>query len=112
MLTSRQLICSTFVALIVATLLLLITVLPAEYGIDPTEVGEVLGLTGMGRVKMALAEEMRAEKEIVAALENAPVKSDSEVEAVQEPSASEKDVIVLEQSELSHVAVGRQHHEG
>ncbi|PKN40861.1 MAG: transmembrane anchor protein [Deltaproteobacteria bacterium HGW-Deltaproteobacteria-18] len=102
--TSGQLIRSTVVAIIVATLLLITTVLPAEYGIDPTGAGEVLGLTDMGRVKMALAEEMRAEKEIVAAMENAPVMSDSEVEAVQELYASEKDVIVHEQSESSPVA--------
>ena len=101
--TSRQLVRSTVVAMIAATLLLITTVLPAEYGIDPTGAGEVLGLTDMGRVKMALAEEMRAEKEIVAAMENASAMSDSEVEAVQDPSASEKDVIVQEQPESSPV---------
>lgn len=101
--TSGQLIRSTVIAMIVATLLLITTVLPAEYGIDPTGAGEVLGLTDMGRVKMALAEEMKAEKEIVAAMENAPTMTVSEIDAVQEPSAGEKDGSVQEQSESSPV---------
>jgi hypothetical protein len=102
--TSKQLIRSTVIAMIVAALLLMTTVLPGEYGIDPTGAGEVLGLTDMGKVKMALVEEMKAEKEIVAAMENVPAISDSEVEAAQDPSASEKDVSIQEQSESSPVA--------
>ena len=55
--TSRQLIRSTILAVVVAALLLVTCVLPAEYGVDPTGVGRLLGLTQMGEVKMALAEE-------------------------------------------------------
>ena len=55
--TSRQLIRSTILAVVVAALLLVTCVLPAEYGVDPTGVGGLLGLTQMGEVKMALAEE-------------------------------------------------------
>ena len=55
--TSRQLIRSTILAVAVAALLLITCVLPAEYGVDPTGVGRLLGLTQMGEVKMALAEE-------------------------------------------------------
>jgi len=102
--TSRQLIRSTVVAMIVATLLLVTTVLPAEYGIDPTGAGEVLGLTDMGQVKMALAEEMRAEKEIVEAMEKAPVVSDSEVAAAQNSSPSEMDSAEQDQPESSPVS--------
>ena len=102
--TSRQLIRSTVIAMIVAILLLITTVLPAEYGIDPTGAGEVLGLTDMGRVKMALAEEMRAEKEIVAAMEKAPAVSDSEVEVAQDSSTGENDAAMQEQPELSPVS--------
>ena len=36
-------------------------VLPAEYGIDPTGVGRILGLTAMGEVKMRLAAEAAAD---------------------------------------------------
>lgn len=101
--TSRQLIRSTVIAIIVAALLLITTVLPAEYGIDLTRAGEMLGLTDMGRVKMALAEEIRAEKEIVAAMEKAPAVSDSEVEVVQDSVTSENDA-EQEQPESSPVS--------
>jgi hypothetical protein len=59
--SSKQLLRSTIIALIVASLLLLTVVLPAEYGIDPTRIGRVLGLTKMGEIKTALAAE--AEKD-------------------------------------------------
>jgi hypothetical protein len=36
-------------------------VLPAEYGVDPTGVGRVLGLTEMGEIKMSLAAEAEAD---------------------------------------------------
>jgi hypothetical protein len=45
--TRSQLIKATFIAMVVAGLLLLTTVLPAEYGIDPTGIGKKLGLYGM-----------------------------------------------------------------
>ncbi len=55
--STSQLLKSTGVAAIVAGVLLAIVVLPAEYGVDPTGVGSVLGLTQMGRIKMQLAQE-------------------------------------------------------
>lgn len=55
--TSRQLLRSTVVALAVALLLLVTVVMPAEYAVDPTGVGRLLGLTQMGEVKLAIAEE-------------------------------------------------------
>jgi hypothetical protein len=41
-------------------LLLVTVVLPAEYAIDPTGIGRVLGLTQMGEIKMSLAAEAAA----------------------------------------------------
>jgi hypothetical protein len=55
--TSGSLLRATLTALGVAAVLLVTCVLPAEYGIDPTGIGRVLGLTQMGEVKLALAEE-------------------------------------------------------
>ncbi len=52
---------STLVALAVAGLLLVTIVLPAEYGIDPTGAGRVLGLTRMGEIKTRLAREAAAD---------------------------------------------------
>ncbi len=55
--SSGSLLRSTLIAVLVASVLLVTCVLPAEYGKDPTGVGRLLGLTQMGEVKMALAEE-------------------------------------------------------
>lgn len=55
--TSRQLLRSTVIALAVALLLLVTVVMPAEYAVDPTGVGRLLGLTQMGEVKQAIAQE-------------------------------------------------------
>ncbi len=55
--TSRQLIRSTLIALVSAVLLLFTVVLPSEYGVDPTGIGRVLGLTEMGEIKIRLEQE-------------------------------------------------------
>lgn len=52
---------STALAVAVAAVLLMTVVLPAEYGIDPTGVGQVLGLKRMGEIKVALALEAEAD---------------------------------------------------
>jgi hypothetical protein len=44
----------------VAGFLLVTVVLPAEYGVDPTGIGRVLGLTQMGVIKARLAAEAAA----------------------------------------------------
>ena len=60
-LSARKLLRSTIIALLVATMLLITVVLPAEYGIDPTGAGRVLGLTQMGEIKTRLAREAAAD---------------------------------------------------
>lgn len=55
--SSAQLLRSTIIALAVAIALLVAVILPAEYGVDPTGVGRMLGLTQMGEIKAQLAEE-------------------------------------------------------
>lgn len=67
--SSRQLIRSTIAALGVAIVLLVTVVLPAEYGIDPTRIGGVLGLTDMGEIKTQLAEEAEADRQMQLELE-------------------------------------------
>jgi hypothetical protein len=52
-----KLIKSTFLAMIVAVIILVTVALPAEYGIDPTGVGRLIGLVEMGEIKTYLAEE-------------------------------------------------------
>ncbi len=60
--TSRQLLKSTAIALVVAGVVLVLGVLPAEYGIDITGAGKILGLTRMGDIKVSLAQENQVSK--------------------------------------------------
>lgn len=60
--TSSQLIRSTGIAIAAAAVILVTVVMPAEYNVDPTGVGGVLGLTEMGEIKAQLAEEAEADR--------------------------------------------------
>ena len=62
--TPRQLRRSTIAAIVGAAFIGVGVYLPAEYGIDPTGVGSVLGLTEMGEIKQQLAREA-AEDELI-----------------------------------------------
>jgi hypothetical protein len=55
--STQALIRSTVIAAVVATLLLITVVMPAEYGIDPTGIGSITGLQRMGEIKRQLSEE-------------------------------------------------------
>ncbi len=85
--STAKLLRSTVIAVLVAAALLITIILPAEYAIDPTGIGRVLGLTQMGEIKTALAAE-------AAAVKAAPVSSArpqiSQAPAVsQAPAASQ-----------------------
>jgi hypothetical protein len=62
--SSAQLLRSTIIAAVSAAAILVTVVLPAEYGIDPTGVGRVLGLAEMGEIKRELAEEAEQDEMI------------------------------------------------
>ncbi|MFN7009881.1 MAG: transmembrane anchor protein [Allorhizobium sp.] len=55
--SSKQLVKSTVISVVAAAAILVTVVMPSEYGIDPTGVGSVMGLTEMGEIKTQLAEE-------------------------------------------------------
>jgi len=61
-----KLIKSTLLAICIAAIILVTAVLPAEYGIDPIGVGEMLGLTRMGEIKTSLAQEAAEEENLKA----------------------------------------------
>ncbi|MFY9225189.1 MAG: transmembrane anchor protein [Blastocatellia bacterium] len=60
--STSKLIKSTILAAIVATVLLVTVVMPAEYGLDPTGIGKITGLKRMGEIKMSLAQEEASER--------------------------------------------------
>ncbi len=120
--STRTLIRSTLVATIIAGVLLATVVLPAEYGIDPTGMGTVLGLTQMGKIKTSLASEAElakgeAENAVEApappATEAAPAAAASAAEAAPESAAeARKDTmsITLEPNQGREVKLSM--HEG
>jgi hypothetical protein len=60
--SSRQLIKSTIIAAVAAAVILVTVILPAEYGIDRTRIGKILGLASMGEIKTQLAEEAAVDR--------------------------------------------------
>ncbi|WP_125255846.1 transmembrane anchor protein [Brevundimonas fluminis] len=70
--STGQLLKSTGIAAVIASALLVTVVLPAEYGVDPTRIGSVLGLTEMGRIKMQLAAEAETQDAGLAVAATAP----------------------------------------
>lgn len=65
--STARLIRSSIIAGIAAVVILVTVVLPSEYGVDPTRIGSLLGLTPMGQIKVQLAQEAAAEAQVAAA---------------------------------------------
>jgi hypothetical protein len=82
--STRQLIRSTLIAAVSALVLLYTVVLPSEYGVDPTGLGRILGLTEMGEIKTRLAKE--AGEDAAAAATNRPAPK-AALPAASAPSA-------------------------
>ncbi|MCK7551083.1 hypothetical protein [Marinobacter goseongensis] len=87
--STAKLIRSTLIAAIVALILLMTVVMPAEYAIDPTGAGQLLGLTEMGEIKTQLAEEAAADEnaEMVAVQSSASQPAPDVSEPIAEPMA-------------------------
>lgn len=60
--STNQLLKSTTLAAVVAGVLLVTVVMPAEYGIDPTGIGNLIGLKKMGEIRVSLDKEAAADK--------------------------------------------------
>ncbi|RRW56282.1 transmembrane anchor protein [Pseudomonas moraviensis] len=81
--STRRLLRSTVIAILVAAGLLVTVVMPSEYAIDPTGVGRTLGLTQMGELKIILAQEALAEAAPPQAAAPAPTATSAPVPAQQ-----------------------------
>src|SRR6056297_1659458 len=93
--STAKLIRSTIIAAIVALVLLVTVVMPAEYALDPTGAGRLLGLTEMGEIKEQLEEEAAADEAAQMVAVQSPtekkapeVKEPGVAEAVEEPVPS------------------------
>lgn len=83
--SSKQLFRSTIIALVSAVILLFTVVLPSDYGIDPTGIGRILGLTEMGEIKARLAQEAAADEAATKAAHSNPSAQAAPTEAAQSP---------------------------
>ncbi len=81
--STRKLLRSTVIAILVAAGLLVTVVMPSEYAIDPTGVGRTLGLTQMGELKLILAQEALAEAAAPQTAASAPTATSAPVPAQQ-----------------------------
>jgi hypothetical protein len=84
--TSSGLIRATLGSALAAGAILVFAWLPAEYGIDPTGVGSVLGLTEMGEIKQQLSAEAEADEAAAAGAPPAP----AAVPASTDPAIAER----------------------
>lgn len=86
--STSRLLRSTLIALGAAIVILLTAVLPGEYGVDPTGVGRVLGLTQMGEIKTQLAQDAERDAALAEAqpgdaqAPSAPAENPAETSAV------------------------------
>ncbi len=82
--STGKLIKSTILAAVVAGLLLVTIVMPAEYGIDPSGIGSVTGLKRMGEIKVSLAKEAAADraKEMAVNMQEEPLEAEEEAETL------------------------------
>lgn len=83
--STAKLVKSTILAAITAMALLVTVVMPAEYGIDPTGVGNVIGLKKMGEIKMSLAKDAAEEQQVVEMANTGETISLSEIAPVPAP---------------------------
>ena len=95
-----KLVKSTFKALVGAAILLVAVIFPAEYGIDPTKMGSLLGLTRMGEIKQQLADEANEEQETVVQVVDIPPVAQKEVPKVQEQAPQTVEVPQSKTEEL------------
>ena len=111
--SAQKLLRSTVLALTTAAALLIAVVLPAEYGIDPTGVGNALGLKKMGEIKQSLAAEAAQDAaKDVAATGNSPLQSTAQAATAEQAkpatdsnraARSDQTVVTLKPGEATEI---------
>jgi len=94
--SSKSLFKATITAFSVAVILTISVVLPAEFGIDVTGIGRVIGLQEMGNIKVSLAEEAKQEDLAIQANNTSQsvieIAADSEVVAMTSNAVLDKSI--------------------
>ncbi len=84
--STGRLVKSTLIAFVTAGFLLVLVVMPAEYGIDPTGIGEALGLKRMGEIKVMLNAEAAQDLTRNQSTEDAPQEIQADLSTSTEPA--------------------------
>ncbi len=101
--STNQLIKSTILAAATAGVLLLTVVMPAEYGIDPTGIGNLIGLKKMGEIRVSLAkEDAAAKKESANQAQNSGTNTEVKQNAVNTAVASTSQPAGMGATPLNH----------
>ncbi len=96
---------ATVTAIVVAVLLWLGVVTPAETGRDPLGTGRVLGLTRMGQIKMALAREAEADIRAAMTTETTETTSTEEIASLPSTSNAWRDSMIVRLQPMQGVEV-------
>ena len=109
--TNGQLLRATGFAIVAASVLLVTVILPAEYAIDPTGAGRVLGFTEMGEVKEQLAQEAAADAAFTRTAAAQPTSEITAADTEQPADDSRSDVTTItlapgEAAEIKAVMAG------
>lgn len=84
--STQKLVKSTILAAATAAVLLVTVVMPAEYGIDPTGIGNLIGLKKMGEIRVSLAAEEAADNAQKSGTNTAAKQGEANIEATQAQS--------------------------
>ena len=93
--STSKLIKSTILAAVAAGVLLVTVVMPAEYGIDPTGIGNAIGLKKMGDIKVNLSEEAATNKSNNIAVKDDDEPAQAEVAVTPNPEPADTNPTIL-----------------
>ncbi len=93
--STSKLIKSTILAAVAAGVLLVTVVMPAEYGIDPTGIGNVIGLKKMGDIKASLSEEAAVNQSHTIAVKDDAEPAQAELAVTPNPEPADTNPTIL-----------------
>ena len=96
---------ATVIALVVAAAILVTLVLPAEYGIDPTGIGQLTGLKAMGDDKVAAAKAAQGQSAAPAAVATKPGEASFDTQSTRAPRTDVVDVSLAPNAEVEYKAI-------
>jgi hypothetical protein len=93
--STSKLIKSTILAAVAAGVLLVTVVMPAEYGIDPTGIGNAIGLKKMGDIKVSLSEEEATDHSNNVVVKDDDEPAQTEVAVTPNPESADTNPAIL-----------------